>query len=79
MTQELQKCTQLVNDTILDQAAYIRASAEKKQLDLDKYKKQIRKEQKKKKTIQQHCTEGEFINICCQFDLHNLPSILFRN
>ena len=43
----------------MDQAAYIRASAAKKQLDLNKYKAQIRKEQKLKRT----CNEGEFISM----------------
>ena len=41
---EIRKCTQAVNNNVIEHTAYIRAAAEKKQMDLDKYKDQVRKE-----------------------------------
>ena len=38
----IKKCTEVVNNSVIEQTAYIRASAEKKKLDLDKFKEDIR-------------------------------------
>ena len=58
MTNQMRKCTQMVNEVIMDQSAYIRACVEKKQLDLDKYKDQIRQEMKlKEKKKKPKCSE----------------------
>ena len=38
------KCTEVMNNSVIEQTAYIRASADKKQLDLSKYKDEVRKE-----------------------------------
>ena len=45
---EIQKCANTVNSSIIEQTAYIRASADKKNLDLSKYKDEIQKEMDKK-------------------------------
>ena len=44
MLESIRMCTQVINASAIDQAAYIRASAEKKQLDLTKFKQDIRRE-----------------------------------
>ena len=46
----IMKCTELVNKTIIEQAAYIRACAENKKLNLDKHKKDINQEMKQSKS-----------------------------
>ena len=44
----MRMCTELVNSTIMEQAAYIRACADQKKLDLNKYKDEIHFEMKEK-------------------------------
>ena len=39
---EIQNCTKNVNTSIIEQTAYLRASANKKNLDLAKYKEEIK-------------------------------------
>ena len=43
---EIKKCTQNVNTSLLEQNAYIRACAEKKNLNLDKFRAQLEEEMK---------------------------------
>ena len=45
---QIQKCAENVNSSIIEQTAYIRASAEKKNLDLAKYKAEIQNEMEQK-------------------------------
>ena len=42
--ESIQKCTEAVNNGMIEQTAYIRAAAEKKDMDLSKYKDDIRRE-----------------------------------
>ena len=42
--QSIKKCTEVMNNSIIEQTAYIRASAEKKNLDLSKFKEDVRRE-----------------------------------
>ena len=52
-------CSNLVTQTLVEQAAYIRASAAKKKLDLDKYKNDVRDDMaKSKKKKGTKCKEG---------------------
>ena len=44
---EIKKCTEAVNANVIEHTAYIRAAADKKDMDLDKYKDQVRQELKK--------------------------------
>ena len=44
MLDSIKKCADLVNKSVIEQTAYIRASAEKKKLDLAKFEEDIRKE-----------------------------------
>ena len=45
---EIKKCTKSVNNNLLEQTAYIRACAEKKNLNLQKFKEQVESEMKNK-------------------------------
>ena len=40
----IKKCTDVMNQSVIEQTAYIRAAAEKKQLDLEKFKDDVRRE-----------------------------------
>ena len=42
--ESIKKCTQIMNNGVIEQTAYIRAAAEKKDLDLSKFKDDIRRE-----------------------------------
>ena len=42
--ESIKKCTQAVNNGVIEQTAYIRAAAEKKEMNLEKYKEDIRRE-----------------------------------
>ena len=42
--QQIKKCADAVNTNMIEHTAYIRAAAEKKDMDLDKYKTEVRKE-----------------------------------
>ena len=42
--QQIKKCADAVNTNVIEHTAYIRATAEKKDMDLDKYKIEVRKE-----------------------------------
>ena len=41
---QIRKCTDAVNTNVVEHTAYIWAAAEKKDMNLDKYKKQVRQE-----------------------------------
>ena len=45
---DIKRCTELVNRSIIEHSAYIRACAENKKLNLDKHKKDINDEMKSK-------------------------------
>ena len=51
---EIKKCTKNVNSNLVEQTAYIRACAAKKNLDLDKFKAQVQQEMK----VQDECDKG---------------------
>ena len=42
--QSIRRCTEVVNNGVIEQTAYIRAAAEKKNLDLSKFKDDVRRE-----------------------------------
>ena len=46
MKMNFNRCTNVLQKSLIEHAAYIRASAEKKKLDLDKYKMDIQNEMK---------------------------------
>ena len=44
MLDSIKRCAEVVNKSVIEQTAYIRASAEKKKLDLSKFEDDIRRE-----------------------------------
>ena len=42
--ESIKRCTDAVNNGVIEQTAYIRAAADKKDMDLSKYKEDIRRE-----------------------------------
>ena len=58
---EIKKCTKPVNNNLLEQTAYIRACAEKKNLNLQKFKQQVESEMKNKEAKEE--TDGMSCNL----------------
>ena len=54
MRKQLNDCTHLVSKTLMEHAAYIRACADKKNINLDRYRIDICKEMNKSKRCKDH-------------------------
>ena len=71
MKNRFQMCTNLVNQALIDQAAYIRACAAAKKLDLDSHKSDIRKEMKNRQKKSKRCSDFEPKQ--CRYQLQTIP------
>ena len=60
---EIKECTRTVKSNLVEQTAYLHASAAKKNLDLDKFKRQVQKEMDKKSANSDQGNEF-FIETC---------------
>ena len=57
--EEIKKCTEAVNSNAIEHTAYIRASAAKKEMDIDKYKMQVKDELQNVKKQEKSEEEGK--------------------